>query len=194
MEPIRTLRSRTLVLAQENIDTDQIIPARFLKTTERRGLGQSLFADWRYDEHGKPKPDSPFDGPTARGVSILIAGDNFGCGSSREHAAWALRDFGIRAVVSSSIADIFAANAVKNGIVPVVIDASAHRFLLRSPGADATLDLEAGVLAVEDWMRVPFRLDPFARYCLLHGIDELRFLLDQEEAIEAYEEDRSCTR
>ena len=192
MEPIRRIVARTVVLPQRDVDTDQIIPARYLKTTERTGLGQALFADWRYDKEGKPRPEFPLNQPDAQGAAVLVAGANFGCGSSREHAPWALRDFGIRAVVSSSIADIFRSNALKNGLVPVVLDAGAHQRLLASPGAQVTIDLETRTLSA-DGLTATFPLDPFSRHCLMNGIDELGFLVSQSSAIDAWEE-AACAR
>jgi len=191
MEPIRRIVARTVVLPQRDVDTDQIIPARYLKTTERTGLGQALFADWRYDKDGKPRPEFPLNQPEARGAGVLVAGANFGCGSSREHAPWALRDFGIRAVVSSSIADIFRSNALKNGLVPVVLDAGAHQKLLASPGAQVSIDLETCTLSA-DGLTATFPLDPFARHCLMNGVDELGFLVAQSRAIDAWE--AACAR
>ena len=190
MEPIRALTSKTVVLAQDNIDTDQIIPARFLKVTEKTGLGKMLFSDWRYDAAGAPKPEFILNQPASKGAQILVAGDNFGCGSSREHAPWALRDYGFLAVVSSSIADIFTSNAVKNGLVPVVVEAQVHRRLLDEPGLTVTLDLEQRTLSLPDGTVARFPLDPFARYCLLNGIDELGFLLAQGDAISTFEGSR----
>jgi len=192
MEPIRRIVARTVVLPQRDVDTDQIIPARYLKTTERTGLGQALFADWRYDKDGKPRPEFPLNQPEAQGAGVLVAGANFGCGSSREHAPWALRDFGIRAVVSSSIADIFRSNALKNGLVPVVLDAEAHQKLLATPGAQVTIDLETCTLSL-DGLTATFPLDPFSRHCLMNGIDELGFLVAQSRAIDAWEE-AACAR
>ncbi len=193
MEPFRTLESRTVVLPQENIDTDQIIPARFLKGTDKVGLGRGLFAGWRYDEGGRPRPEFPLNTPEAKGAQVLVAGDNFGCGSSREHAPWALVDHGFKAVVSSAIADIFRRNAVMNGLLPVVLDRPTHRRLLASSGAKVIIDLEAQTLALEDGVTASFSIDPFARHCLLNGLDELGFLLNQREAIRAYEGER-CAR
>ncbi|WNG49367.1 3-isopropylmalate dehydratase small subunit [Archangium minus] len=191
MEPIRTLRSHTVVLAQQNIDTDQIIPARFLKITHREGLGRWLFSDWRYQPDGSPRPDFILEQPEARGAQVLVAGDNFGCGSSREHAPWALVDWGFRAVISSSIADIFSNNAIKNGLLPVRVDAEFHRRLLAEPGSKVTIDLEHRTVRLADGTEATFPLDPFARYCLMNGVDELGFLLSQEEAIARFEEARS---
>lgn len=193
MEPFRTLESRTVVLPQENIDTDQIIPARFLKGTDKAGLGRGLFAGWRYDEAGRPRPEFPLNAPEAKGAQVLVAGDNFGCGSSREHAPWALIDHGFKAVVSSAIADIFRRNAVMNGLLPVMLDRPAHRRLLGSPGAKVFIDLEAQTLSLEDGVTASFSIDPFARHCLLNGIDELGFLLGQRDAIRVYEGER-CAR
>ena len=192
MEPIRRIVARTVVLPQRDVDTDQIIPARYLKTTERTGLGQALFADWRYDKDGKPRPEFPLNQPEAQGAGVLVAGANFGCGSSREHAPWALRDFGFRAVVSSSIADIFRSNALKNGLVPVVLEAEAHQKLLASPGAQVTIDLETRTLAA-DGLTATFPLDPFSRHCLMNGVDELGFLLSRSGDIAAFEE-AACER
>ncbi|QRK06251.1 3-isopropylmalate dehydratase small subunit [Archangium violaceum] len=191
MEPFRTLRSRTVVLARQNIDTDQIIPARFLKITHRAGLGRWLFADWRYQPDGSPRPDFILEQPEAQGARVLVAGDNFGCGSSREHAPWALVDWGFRAVISSSIADIFSNNAVKNGLLPVRVDAGFHRRLLDEPGAEVSIDLEHRTVRLADGTEATFPLDPFARYCLMNGVDELGFLLGQEEAITRFEEART---
>jgi 3-isopropylmalate/(R)-2-methylmalate dehydratase small subunit len=187
MEPIRAIRSRTVVLPIDNIDTDQIIPAAFLKVTSREGLGKHLFHHWRYDPAGAPRPEFVLNRPEARGAQVLVAGDNFGCGSSREHAPWALLDHGFRAVISSSIASIFRNNSLKNGLLPVAVEPELHRRLLASPGLEVTIDLEVRSLALPDGTRVTFPIDPFARYCLLNGIDELNFLLQQEEAIAAYE-------
>jgi 3-isopropylmalate/(R)-2-methylmalate dehydratase small subunit len=187
MEPIHTIRSRTVVLAASNVDTDQIIPARFLKVTDKKGLGKALFSDWRYGVGGAPKPDFVLNRPEAQGCQILVAGDNFGCGSSREHAPWALVDAGFRAVVSTSVADIFRNNALKNGLVPVVVSADAHAKLLAAPGAEVTIDLEARTLSLPGGGTTAFPIDGFARYCLMNGVDELGYLLSQEEAIARYE-------
>jgi 3-isopropylmalate/(R)-2-methylmalate dehydratase small subunit len=187
MQAFRTLRSRTLVLPASNIDTDQIIPARYLTTTTREGLGKHLFADWRYDAAGSPRPDFVLNQPAAAGCQILVAGRNFGCGSSREHAPWALLDAGVRAVVSTEIADIFRSNSMKNGLLPVRVDAAVSSWLVAHPGVEVTIDLESCVLVLPDGRSVPFPIEPFARYCLLNGIDELGFLLGRLEAIKAHE-------
>jgi 3-isopropylmalate/(R)-2-methylmalate dehydratase small subunit len=187
MEPFKTLTSKTVVLPGENVDTDQIIPARFLKATSKAGLGSKLFADWRFDAEGKPKGDFVLNRPESVGAAILVAGDNFGCGSSREHAPWALVDYGIRAVVSTSIADIFRNNSLKNGLVPVVVDKAVHAKLLAAPGATLSISLEDRTLTLPDGSHASFPIDPFARYCLLNGVDELEFLLSHEAAITAFE-------
>src|ERR1700682_6341770 len=187
MEPFRKLESRTVVIARADIDTDQIISARFLKGTTRPGLGRHLFAEWR------ALPGFPLDGREAAGAQVLVAGPNFGCGSSREHAPWALLDHGFRAVVSSSIADIFRSNPLKNGLLPVVVDPTTHSRLLSTPGVRVTIDLEARSIAF-DGVRAIFPVDPFSRRCLLDGTDELGFLLAQEAAIAAHEaEELPCT-
>jgi len=187
MEPIRQIRSRTAVLPYTNIDTDQIIPARFLRTTNRAGLGAQLFADWRYATDGTAKADFPLNQPSAAGCQILVAGRNFGCGSSREHAPWALLDFGFRAVLSTEIADIFRNNSLKNGLLPIVIDEASATWLLAHPGAELLIDLEKNTVTLPDARQVPFAIERFARYCLLNGIDELGYLRSQEAAIARYE-------
>ena len=187
MKPIRTLRSRTAVLAVSDIDTDQIIPARFLTTTTREGLGRHLFADWRYGPDGAPRTDFPLNRPQAEGCAILVAGNNFGCGSSREHAPWALTDYGFRAVVSTQIADIFRSNSLKNGLVPVIVDPATHRWLLEHADAEVSIDLETTTLTLPTGHAARFPLEPFARYCLMNGVDELGFLLGREARIAAYE-------
>jgi len=187
MEPIRTFSSKTVLLPIENVDTDQIIPARFLKVTSKQGLGKQLFADWRYDASGQPKPDFILNRPEAAGATVLVAGDNFGCGSSREHAPWALHDYGFRAVVSTTIADIFRNNSLKNGLLPIVVEPAVHAQLLATPGAQVTVSLEEQTLTLPDGSKVKFPVDPFARYCLLNGMDEMDFLLSQDAAISAFE-------
>jgi 3-isopropylmalate/(R)-2-methylmalate dehydratase small subunit len=187
MEPIRQIRSRTVALPSTNIDTDQIIPARFLRTTTREGLGEHLFSEWRYAPDGTPRSDFVLNTQAAVGCTILVAGRNFGCGSSREHAPWALLDYGFRAVVSSEIADIFRNNSLKNGLLPVVVDEATVAWLLERPGAAVTIDVERGTLTLPDGRSAPFPLDGFERYCLLNGVDELGFLLSQQAAIETFE-------
>jgi 3-isopropylmalate/(R)-2-methylmalate dehydratase small subunit len=186
MKPLREIRSATAVLPVENVDTDQIIPARFLVTTSRDGLGEGLFADWRYDGEGRPRPDFVLNQHAAEGARILVAGRNFGCGSSREHAVWALQGGGFQAVVSTGFADIFRGNALKNGLVPVTVDASTHAALVKSPGTEVTIDVDAMTLAFGSH-RVEFPLEPFARYCFLNGLDELGYLLEKEKDIAAFE-------
>jgi 3-isopropylmalate/(R)-2-methylmalate dehydratase small subunit len=191
MAQFRTLTSRVVVVPQNDIDTDQIIPARFLKTTDKAGLGASLFADWRYAPDGAPRADFPLNAPRAAGAQVLLAGDNFGCGSSREHAPWALTGFGFRAVVSTSFADIFRNNALKNGLVPVAIEAAAHASLLRQlarePEAEVTVDLAQQTLRLPDGSDVKFPIDPFSRTCLLEGVDELGYILRFEPRIAEHE-------
>ncbi len=187
MDPIRTIRSRTVVMPRTNIDTDQIMPARFLTTTTREGLGRHLFADWRYDADGRPLADFVLNRPESAGCTILVAGRNIGCGSSREHAPWGLADYGFRAVVSTEIADIFRNNCLKNGLVPVVVDEATHGWLIEHPGAEVTVDLERQALVLPDGRAVEFPIEAFARYCLLNGVDETGYLLSQEGAIRAYE-------
>ena len=187
MQAIHRIRSRTIVLPAADVDTDQIFPARFLTTTSRDGLGRALFADWRFDAEGRPRPDFVLNQPAAAGCAILVAGRNFGCGSSREHAPWALHDFGIRAVISTSIADIFFSNALKNGLLPVVVQADIHGWLLAHPGAEVEIDLEAMTVTLPDGRRAAFPLEAFARHCLLQGVDELGYLLSRRGEIESYE-------
>jgi 3-isopropylmalate/(R)-2-methylmalate dehydratase small subunit len=187
MEPLKTIVSRTVVLPIDNVDTDQIIPARFLKGTTKSGLGEKLFSDWRYDAQGGRKADFVLNRPEAQGAAVLVAGDNFGCGSSREHAPWALVDYGFRAVVSTSIADIFRNNALKNGLLPIVVEPALHRRLLAEPGAAVTVSLEEQTLRLSDGTTANFSVDPFARYCLLNGVDELAFLLSAEAEIARFE-------
>jgi 3-isopropylmalate/(R)-2-methylmalate dehydratase small subunit len=187
MQPFTTLSSRTVVLAAANIDTDQIIPARFLTTTTRAGLGAHLFEDWRYDEGGAPRPDFVLNRPESVGCRILVAGHNFGCGSSREHAPWALLDHGFQAVVSTGIADIFRNNSLKNGLLPLIVDETTSRWLLANPGAELAVDLAAATLTLPTGSRVSFPIEAFAQHCLLNGVDELGYLLARSGEIEAYE-------
>ncbi|PWH20128.1 MAG: 3-isopropylmalate dehydratase small subunit [Ardenticatenia bacterium] len=191
MQPFTRITSRVVALPIDNIDTDQIIPARFLKTISKEGLGQHLFADWRYNPDGSPKPDFPINQPGAREARILLVGDNFGCGSSREHAPWALIDFGFRAIISTSFADIFRNNALKNGLLPVVVDIDTHRQLFEMAEADPstvlTIDLAEQSLILPNGKQVYFPIDTFNKKCLLEGIDQLGYLLKQEPLIQAYE-------
>jgi len=190
MEPIKTIRSRTAVLPLTNVDTDQIIPARFLRATTREGFGKHLFSEWRYDADGNPKPDFVLNRPEAQGCSILVAGNNFGCGSSREHAPWALTDYGFKAVVSTEFADIFRNNSLKNGLVPVLVDEPTAQWLLTNPGAEVTIDLETTTLSMPNGKRYTFPLEPFAKFCLMNGVDELGFLLSKNDEISAFEHKR----
>jgi 3-isopropylmalate/(R)-2-methylmalate dehydratase small subunit len=194
MEPIARFTSRLVLLPLENVDTDQIIPARFLKTTDSTGLGAHLFADWRYASDGAPRPEFVLNGPDARGAQILVAGRNFGCGSSREHAPWALRDYGFRAVVSTYFADIFCSNAIKNGLLPVVVDEGTHRRLVdlveADPAAAVTVDLPSQTLTLPGGLAATFPVEPFAKHCLLNGVDQLGFLLEATPAIARYETTR----
>ena len=187
MEPIKIIDSRTAVLPYTNIDTDQIIPARFLRTTVRAGLGQQLFSDWRYDAAGQPRAEFPLNQPAAAGCQVLVAGRNFGCGSSREHAPWALLDYGFRAVISTEIADIFRSNSLKNGLLPIVVDEATAQWLLDHPGAQVQIDLERNLVTMQEGRTSSFQIERFARYCLLGGIDELGYLMQQSPAIERYE-------
>jgi 3-isopropylmalate/(R)-2-methylmalate dehydratase small subunit len=186
LEPFTRLTSRTHVIAQESIDTDQIIPARFLTTTTREGLGAKAFYDWRYDAAGKVT-DQPLNTLDVCAHRILVAGENFGCGSSREHAAWALLDYGFRAIISTQIADIFTSNALKNGLLPITVDRAVHARLLSTPGARATIDLERRQLELDQQTSVSFAVEPFARRCLLEGVDTLGWLLERLAKIEAFE-------
>jgi 3-isopropylmalate/(R)-2-methylmalate dehydratase small subunit len=187
MKPLTHVRSRTVVLPHENIDTDRIIPARFLTTTQREGLGKVLFQDWRYRADGAIDPDFALNQPAAQGCEILVAGRNFGCGSSREHAPWALLDFGIRALLSSEIADIFRGNSLKNGLLAVVLSEGEHRYLLEHPGIELSIDIAEGFIELPDGGRFTFELEPFARHCLLSGVDQLGFLLLHEKDIANFE-------
>ncbi len=188
MEPILKIRSRTVVLPFTNIDTDQILPPRFLRTTTRTGLGKQLFADWRYSADGAVKPEFALNRPEAAGCAVLVAGRNFGCGSSREHAPWALLDFGIRAVISTEIADIFRSNSLKNGLLPIEVDELTGQWLLEHPGAEVAIDVDTATLRLPDGNAIEFPLEGFARYCLLNGTDQLGFLLSKEREIAAYEQ------
>jgi 3-isopropylmalate/(R)-2-methylmalate dehydratase small subunit len=182
-----TVESKTVALPIDNIDTDQIIAARFLKTISMEGLGDNLFLDWRKLPDGSLNPDFPLNKPAAKGAQILVTGDNFGCGSSREHAPWALKQYGFKAIISTSFADIFKGNAVKNGLLPVVVPADVHKQLIASPGSKITIDLAAQKLTLADGRSVEFPIDSFAKRCMLDGVDELGYMLQQEAAIAAFE-------
>jgi 3-isopropylmalate/(R)-2-methylmalate dehydratase small subunit len=190
MAGFNEVRSQSVVLAQTNIDTDQIIPARFLSTTERAGLGKHAFNDWRWQADGSPNPAFAFNQPENAGRQILLAGRNFGCGSSREHAPWALTDLGLRAIVSSEIADIFRNNSLKNGLVPVVLPEATVQALMQRPDDELVVDVAAKVLRTPDGATHPFPLDAFAQTCLLQGVDELGYLLARHIDIERYEATR----
>ncbi len=192
MEPITTFNGTCVALPIENIDTDQIIPARFLKATDKQGMGDNLFADWRYDANGQPNPDFPLNRPEAKGAQILVGGHNFGCGSSREHAPWALQGFGFRAVISTYFADIFRNNALKIGLLPIVVDPETHYQLVsmveEDPTTPVSIDLEAQQVRLPDGQAISFPIDPFAKYCLVNGVDQLGFLQSQEAEIAAFEQ------
>jgi len=186
-----TLSSRLVALPVDNIDTDQIIPARYLKVTDKAGLGEGLFSDWRYRPDGSPRPEFALNQPENYGAQILLAGDNFGCGSSREHAPWALVGYGFRAIISTSFADIFRNNALKNGLLPIYVDAGTHAKLLQfaenTPTLELTVDLATQTLTLPDGEVVIFPVDSFAKKCLLNGVDELDYLLSFSDKITAYE-------
>jgi len=191
MKPFTNFESRVLPLAINNIDTDQIIPARFLKTTSKTGLDKQLFNDWRYDAQGNPRPDFILNQPRAEGVQVLLAGDNFGCGSSREHAPWALTQWGFRAVISTSFADIFKQNSLKNSLLPIVVPADVHAALFEAvdanPGSTVKIDLRNQTLTTPSGRTVNFPIDEFSKHCLLEGVDELGYILQHEPDIAAYE-------
>jgi len=187
MKPIKIFTSRTVVMASTNIDTDQIIPGRFLTTTTKEGLGKQLFSDWRYNASGELNADFILNQPGSQGCRILVAGHNLGCGSSREHAPWALLDYGFLAVISTQIADIFRNNSLKNGLLPIVVDIKTHHWLIENPGAEIEVDLGSSSLKLPTGISVQFPIDSFPRYCLLNGVDELGFLLSKDTAISKFE-------
>ncbi|MCK6681553.1 MAG: 3-isopropylmalate dehydratase small subunit [Thermoanaerobaculia bacterium] len=197
MAQFTTLTSKVVVLPVNDIDTDQIIPARFLKVTDKAGLGANLFADWRYESDGTPKAGFVLNEPESKGAAVLLAGDNFGCGSSREHAPWALTGFGFRAVISTSFADIFKNNSLKNGLLPVAVDAATHATLLallkENPAAEVTVDLASQALTLPDGSKVTFPIDGFSKTCLLNGVDELGYILTFSEKIAAFETARGLS-
>jgi 3-isopropylmalate/(R)-2-methylmalate dehydratase small subunit len=196
MKKFTAFESRLVPLPVDNIDTDQIIPARFLKTISKEGLDRQLFNDWRYLPDGSPNPDFVLNQPGAQGAEILLAGDNFGCGSSREHAPWALTQFGFRAVISTSFADIFKGNALKNSLLPIVVPPDVHAELFRGVEADPNykvkVDLHTQQLVLPSGRSVPFSVDEFSRHCLLEGVDELGYIQSQQEAIANYEKSRDA--
>jgi 3-isopropylmalate/(R)-2-methylmalate dehydratase small subunit len=197
MEKFTTFTSRLAAMPIDNIDTDQIIPARFLKTISKEGLGDQLFFDWRYDADGNPKPDFLLNRPEGKAAQILLAGDNFGCGSSREHAPWALTQYGFRAVISTSFADIFRGNSLKNSLLPIVVPQDAHQKLFaavaQDPAATVTVDLARQTVTLPDGSEAQFPIDEFSKHCLLEGVDELGYILQQESAIAAFESQRPLT-
>ena len=191
MAQFTRLTSRVIPLPNRNVDTDQIIPARFLKVTDKAGMGAALFSDWRYNTDGSPKPDFVLNRAEHQGVQILLAGDNFGCGSSREHAPWALTGWGIRAVISTSFADIFRNNALKNGLLPIIVDAETHQSLFdlieEVPAAELTIDLASQRVSLPDGSSLSFPIDNFSKKCQLNGVDQLRYILSHQTRIDAYE-------
>ena len=192
MEPITTFTAKAAALPVPDIDTDQIIPARYLRTTNKEGLQDALFADWRVGPDGQPRPDFPLNKPEAAGAQILIAGNNFGCGSSREHAPWDLQAGGFKAVISTYFADIFSNNALKNGLLPIRVDEETYHQLVslvqEAPETQVRVDLAAQMVVLPDGQSIPFPIDAFSKHCLLHGVDQLGFLQSQEAEIAAYEE------
>lgn len=191
MEPIKKFQGKTIHLPHNDVDTDQIIPARYLKVTDKKGLGEAVFYDWRYDADGNPKEDFLLNKPHAAGATILVAGHNFGCGSSREHAPWALQGFGFQAIISTQFADIFKNNALKNGLLPIVVDKPTHEQLfdlaVEDPDLQLEVDLESQTLTLPDGRKVEFPIDQFSKECLLNGVDELGYLVRQTDSIEAFE-------
>lgn len=195
MAKFTQLTSQVVVLPMDNVDTDQIIPARYLKAIDKAGMGDHLFANWRYHADNSPKTDFVLNLPEVKGRKILLTGDNFGCGSSREHAPWALTGFGFRVVISTSFADIFHNNALKNGLLPVVVDRATHRelsdLMAKFPAAELTVDLASQTVALPDGRKIFFPIDPFAKTCLLGGLDELGYILRFSDAVTAYEKRNS---
>ena len=191
MQPFTTLSSHMVAIPTENIDTDQIIPAMFLKTISKKGLGKNLFHHWRYNEDGSPREDFPLNQPEAQGAQILLAGDNFGCGSSREHAPWSLMDFGFNAIISTSFADIFRNNSLKNGLLPIIVDEDTHDQLMslvaEDPDTQVSVDLASQTLTLPDGRSVQFPIDNFSKTCLLEGLDQLGYLLKQADAVAEFE-------
>jgi 3-isopropylmalate/(R)-2-methylmalate dehydratase small subunit len=191
MEPIKSFKGKTVHLPHRDVDTDQIIPARYLKVTDKKGLGEVVFYDWRYDADGNPRDDFILNKPHAQQATILVAGHNFGCGSSREHAPWALQGYGFQAIISTQFADIFRNNSLKNGLLPIVVDSETHEQLLdlaaEDPELELSIDLETQTLVLPDGRRIEFPIDAFSKECLLNGIDELGYLLRRTDEIEQYE-------
>ena len=187
MQKIKKFSARTVNLPNEDIDTDQIIPARFLTRQTTDGIGKCLFADWRFDKSGRPKEDFILNQPESSNAEILVAGNNFGCGSSREHAAWSLIDYGFRAIISTSFADIFKNNSLKNGLITIVVDLDIHKWLLEHPATTLIVDLDNTQICLENGKAISFPIDAFARYCLLNGVDQLGHILNHNSEISAYE-------
>ena len=191
MEPIKTFSGSMAAIPINDIDTDQIIPARFLKVTDKNGLGEACFSDWRYESDGSPKPDFILNKPEYKGAAVLVGGHNFGCGSSREHAPWALMGAGFKAIVSTYFADIFRNNALKNGLLPITVDDETHQQLIslaeEDPSTQVTVDLESQTLTLPDGRAVPFPIDGFSKYCLLNGVDQLGYLASLENDVLDYE-------
>lgn len=196
MEPIKTFTAKIVALPIENIDTDQIIPARYLKTTDKAGLGDGLFSDWRYNADGSPKPDFVLNRPEARGAQVLVAGNNFGCGSSREHAPWALMGYGFKAVISTYFADIFRNNSLKNGLLPIQVDEETYYQLAsmfeEDPDTQVTIDLPNQALILPDGQWVKFPIDPFAKHCIMNGLDQMGFLIAEDATIAQYEREHEA--
>lgn len=190
MAKFTTLEGKFVSMGVDNVDTDQIIPARFLKTISKDGLGDQLFYDWRYNADGSEKPEFILNQAESKSKQVLLAGDNFGCGSSREHAPWALTQYGFRALISTSFADIFRQNALKNGLVPIIVPKDIHAWLFANPDSSVQVDLASQTLTIGDGRSVQFPVDAFAKHCLLEGVDELGFILKQEPAIAAFEAQR----
>lgn len=191
MKPVKHIKSRTVVLPTKDIDTDQIIAARFLTTTTSEGLGSGLFYDLRFNKDGSEKPDFVLNADASKGCEILVGGNNFGCGSSREHAPWALLDYGFKAVISTEIADIFRNNSLKNGLLAIVVDPDTHEWLLQNPGSEVAIDIEAATITLADESVVSFEIDGFAQHCLIDGVDQLGFLRQHAEQISNFEERRN---
>jgi 3-isopropylmalate/(R)-2-methylmalate dehydratase small subunit len=191
MNPITPFTAKIAALPVENIDTDQVIPAEFLKVTNKDGLAEGLFKAWRYNADGTPKPEFVLNRPEAQGAEILVAGNNFGCGSSREHAPWALQGYGFKAVISTYFADIFRGNSLKVGLLPIQVDEETLHQLFslfeEDPTTTVAVDLEAQTVTLPDGRAVTFPIDPFAKHCLLNGVDQMGFLLAEADAVAAYE-------
>lgn len=196
MEPLKTFTAKIVALPIENVDTDQIIPARYLKTTNKAGLGDGLFSDWRYNADGSPKPDFVLNQPEAKGAQVLVAGNNFGCGSSREHAPWALMGYGFKAVISTYFADIFRNNSLKNGLLPIQVDEETYYQLVsmfeEDPDTQVTIDLANQALILPEGQQVKFPIDPFAKHCILNGLDQMGFLMAEDATIAQYEREHEA--